>query len=203
MCFVIGFIGTRAFLQVIKSDKEANKPTVTVETTQESQKTTTEINTSIITSPTTTTVILTTTTPILTTTQTTTKKPETTTKKITTYKSSATEEIITENNTEEIQWVEFNCSAYCTCTVCTNGGGITASGTVPKADWTIAASKNYPFGTLIYIEGYGTYCVEDRGGAINNNKLDLYFATHQEACNFGRRYLKGYVVRWGYGNGDK
>lgn len=100
------------------------------------------------------------------------------------------------------EWIEFNCSAYCTCTICTNGGGITASGTIPKANWTIAASKNYPFGTLIYIEGYGTFCVEDRGGAINDNKIDIYFSTHQEACNFGRQYLKGYVVRWGYEDGN-
>ena len=104
--------------------------------------------------------------------------------------------------TDEIEWIDFNCSAYCTCVQCTGGGGITASGTVPKANWTIAASRQYPFGTLIYIEGYGTYCVEDRGGAINNNKIDIYFGTHSEACNFGRRYLRGYVVRMGYGNGN-
>lgn len=96
-------------------------------------------------------------------------------------------------------WITFNCSAYCCCTICTPGGGITASGTVPLENWTIAASKSYPFGTLIYIEGLGTYCVEDRGGAITNNKLDIYFPTHQEACNFGRQHLNGYVIRWGYG----
>lgn len=105
-----------------------------------------------------------------------------------------------ENPTEG--WINFNCTAYCTCTICTNGGGITASGTVPQANWTIAASKNYSFGTLIYIEGYGTYCVEDRGGAITDNKLDIYFGSHKEACNFGRQQLKGYVVRWGYDNGN-
>lgn len=140
-----------------------------------------------------------------TTTQDTTVVKETTTnvtgtKTMSEYKSSGQEVAVSnvDVNEDNVEWIEFNCSAYCTCEKCTGGGGITASGTVPQANWTIAASKSYPFGTLIYIEGYGTYCVEDRGGAINNNKLDIYFATHEEACNFGRQQLKGYVVRWGY-----
>lgn len=107
---------------------------------------------------------------------------------------------IAEVNDQET-WIYFNCSAYCSCVKCTGSGkGITASGNITKPNWTIAASKKYPFGTLIYIEGYGTYCVEDRGGAINDNKLDIYFASHSEACEFGRKQLRGYVVRWGYGN---
>lgn len=127
-------------------------------------------------------------------TTTTTKATTTTQKKVTTYAASKTEQV----EEDGIEWITFNCSAYCICTVCTNGGGITASGTIPQVDWTIAAGRMYPFGTLIYIEGYGTYCVEDRGGAISNEKIDIYFNTHQDACNFGRRYLKGYIVRWGY-----
>ena len=44
----------------------------------------------------------------------------------------------------------------------------------------------------IKIKGMGTYIVQDRGGAIKGNKIDIFFNTHQEALNFGRRtvYIK-------------
>ena len=31
------------------------------------------------------------------------------------------------------------------------------------------------------------YTVEDRGGAIQGNHIDIYFDTHQEALNFGKQ----------------
>ena len=53
-------------------------------------------------------------------------------------------------------------------------------------------SSKYPFGTKVEIKGMGTYIVQDRGGAINGNRIDIYFDSHSEALNFGRRtvYLK-------------
>ena len=56
-------------------------------------------------------------------------------------------------------------------------------------DGTIAAdTQYYPFGTRMYIEGYGWGRVEDRGGAIKGpNRIDLYFDSHQEALQWGRR----------------
>lgn len=92
-------------------------------------------------------------------------------------------------------WIWANVSAYCACMQCCGKtNGITASGTQATANRTIAASSTYAFGTKIEIEGMGTYVVEDRGGAITGNKIDIYFATHQEALNFGRRQLKIKVV---------
>jgi 3D (Asp-Asp-Asp) domain-containing protein len=43
-----------------------------------------------------------------------------------------------------------------------------------------------PFGTKVIIDG-NTYIVQDRGGAIKGNRIDLYFDSHQEALNFGRQ----------------
>jgi 3D (Asp-Asp-Asp) domain-containing protein len=34
----------------------------------------------------------------------------------------------------------------------------------------------------------------DRGSAIVGNHLDLYFDTHEEACEWGMRTVRGYVV---------
>ena len=38
------------------------------------------------------------------------------------------------------------------------------------------------------------YVVQDRGGAITGNHFDIYFNTHQEALNFGRRITSAYLV---------
>ncbi len=56
-------------------------------------------------------------------------------------------------------------------------------------DGTIAAdTKYYPFGTRMFIEGYGWGKVEDRGSAIKGPKrIDLYFDSHQDALEWGRK----------------
>lgn len=80
--------------------------------------------------------------------------------------------------------------------------GQTASGTMPReagrfSYGTIAAdTKYYPFGTKMYVPGYGWGMVEDRGGAIKGPKrIDLYFDSHQDALNWGRQTLKVQVIK--------
>jgi 3D (Asp-Asp-Asp) domain-containing protein len=98
------------------------------------------------------------------------------------------------NNTTE--WITANVTAYCGCaSCCGKSTGITASGTKATAGRTIAASSNYAFGTKIEIQGYGTYTVEDRGGAISGNRIDIYFNSHSEALAFGRKSLLIRVVK--------
>jgi len=87
-------------------------------------------------------------------------------------------------------YVEMNVSAYCICTKCCGkwSDGITASGK-PAKGLIIAAPPEYAFGTIMEVPGYGRAVVEDRGGAIKGNKIDLLFPTHQSALNWGRQYL--------------
>lgn len=93
------------------------------------------------------------------------------------------------------KWIWANVSAYCACAKCCGKtNGITASGAKAKANHTIAAPSTYKFGTKIEIAGMGVYTVEDRGGAIKGNKIDIYFNSHAEALKFGRRNLKIRVV---------
>ena len=47
--------------------------------------------------------------------------------------------------------------------------------------------KSIPFGTKIYIDGVGERILQDRGGTIKGNRIDLYFSDHQSALNFGRQ----------------
>jgi 3D (Asp-Asp-Asp) domain-containing protein len=69
--------------------------------------------------------------------------------------------------------------------------GITASGTKAKPGTLAADTRYYPFGTVIYIPGYGYGIVEDRGGDIKGrHRLDLYYNTHKEARHWGRKRLQ-------------
>lgn len=84
--------------------------------------------------------------------------------------------------------IECVITAYCHCAKCCGKtDGITASGDKATEGVTIAMDKSMPFGTKIYIDGVGERIVQDRGGAIKGNRIDLYFDSHQEALNFGRQ----------------
>lgn len=65
--------------------------------------------------------------------------------------------------------------------------GQTASGTMAKPGTIAADTRRYPFGTIMYVEGYGYGRVEDRGGAIKGNKIDLFFRRHGKALEWGRQ----------------
>jgi 3D (Asp-Asp-Asp) domain-containing protein len=79
------------------------------------------------------------------------------------------------------------------------GFGITTSGTKTRQYHTIAMSKRYPFGTKVRIEGFGNtiFVVEDRGGAIIGNRIDLYFKSVKDAKKFGRQTRNVYIISLG------
>jgi len=97
----------------------------------------------------------------------------------------------------------LNASAY-TASTCgkapgSAGYGRTASGAMASAWYTLAAGSGYPMGTVMYIPYFsnqpngGWFVVQDRGGAISNNKLDVYMDTYNECIQFGRRNLECYI----------
>lgn len=77
------------------------------------------------------------------------------------------------------------------------GGGKTYSGTVPKADHTIAADTSVlPMGTKVFINNT-VYTVEDIGGAVKGNLLDIFYASYEEAAGvtaLGHRYLEVFAA---------
>lgn len=103
----------------------------------------------------------------------------------------------TEEHKEENHLVSlgtYKITAYCGCAKCCGKtDGITASGTKVTAGRTIAAPPEIPFGTKISINGH-IYTVEDRGGAIKGNRIDIYFETHQAALDFGVQYIEVFKV---------
>ena len=98
------------------------------------------------------------------------------------------------SNTSTTGGTVYKITAYCPCAKCcgkTNGR--TASGTKATAGRTVAASSKFSFGTKLNIGGH-VYTVEDRGGAINGNKIDIFVNSHAEALAWGVRYLNVNVV---------
>lgn len=68
--------------------------------------------------------------------------------------------------------------------------GITADGTKAKRGTLAADTDHYPFGTRIYVPGYGWGTVHDRGSAIKGpGRLDVYFPTRKQALQWGRQNL--------------
>ena len=91
---------------------------------------------------------------------------------------------------------EFKLTGYCNCSKCCgHSSGKTASGTYPVEGRTVAASKKFPFGTKLYIEGLGEYVVEDRGG-FASNVIDVYSNTHSGCYRAEyNRTAKVYVIK--------
>jgi len=67
---------------------------------------------------------------------------------------------------------------------------ITASGEEVVPWKTAAAGHNIPFGSYVLIEGNGLWRINDRGGLIGPQNIDIAVNTTQEARNFGRQRLQ-------------
>ncbi len=87
--------------------------------------------------------------------------------------------------------IKVQVTAYCSnC----DGGSKTSSGTYPH--WGTLASNSLPFGTRVYIEGYGEGVVEDRGG-MASNVIDIYMGDQpdESVCNaWGRKTMTVYIL---------
>lgn len=80
---------------------------------------------------------------------------------------------------------------------------ITSSGDQASRGITVSASKDIPLGTKVYVpyfdglDGWdngGIFTVQDRGGAITKNHMDVYMNTKTEAYKFGRKHLDVYIL---------
>ncbi|MDW7673200.1 MAG: 3D domain-containing protein [Bacillota bacterium] len=68
--------------------------------------------------------------------------------------------------------------------------GITKTG-LPTDSGVIAADPNViPLGTVVWVEGYGYAVTLDIGGVIKGNIIDAWFATEEEALDWGRRKVR-------------
>lgn len=88
----------------------------------------------------------------------------------------------------------YKITGYDTCAECCGkSDGITASGTQATVGRTCAASKDLPFGTRLYIEGIGERVVEDRGGGVKGDHIDVLCEDHP-ACYAVTGYYEVYAI---------
>lgn len=73
--------------------------------------------------------------------------------------------------------------------------GQAASGVYAQEGVTVACGPEYPFGTVFLIEGIGPRVCQDRGGAIDDGDLDIYFRDREKALRFGVQDLRAVVMR--------
>lgn len=90
-------------------------------------------------------------------------------------------------------------TAYCPCPKCcgTQSPGITSIG---KDAWTpgLAADPIYlPYGTKVFVPGYGLSVIDDTGGAMRRHwrrngllHIDVRMTYHYEARQWGKQYLR-------------
>ena len=90
----------------------------------------------------------------------------------------------------------FKITAYCPCSKCCGkwADGITSTGVTATEGRTIAVDPSViPYGSIIEING-NRYVAEDCGGAIKNNRIDLYFDSHEDALEWGVQNIEVYLV---------
>lgn len=102
---------------------------------------------------------------------------------------------------------EFILTAYCGCEECCgewaigrpvdeNGRAIVygASGQRLEQGVSIAVDPSViTYGTRVEIDG-GIYIAQDCGGAIKENRIDVYFENHSDALSFGVQTKPVYII---------
>lgn len=116
--------------------------------------------------------------------------------------STTVKKTTTLSSDSDKNWKTFTLTFYTNLPSENGGYTITASGKSLK--FGMVASNYYPLGKKIYLTGYGTMTVEDRGGSNFNNsyRLDVFIPRKsgesnttylRRVNNLGVRKVKGYV----------
>lgn len=102
--------------------------------------------------------------------------------------------------------IEAELTAYCNCDICSEAWGSQTSMQTHTRVGVIAAPKDIPLGSQIYIpelENYkedGIFNVEDRGGAVvvksdGTHIIDIWLPDHKQVNEFGRKKVIVYLIR--------
>lgn len=99
---------------------------------------------------------------------------------------------------------EFRVTAYCSCEICcgqwaeNRPDGIVYGASGEELVAGVSCASPLPFGTVLEVEGVGTYIVQDRTASwvvdkYGENLVDIYFDDHQAALEFGLQYHDVYM----------
>ena len=93
---------------------------------------------------------------------------------------------------------EHRLSFYCSCHKCTGewADGTTYTGTTATEGRTIAVDPSkIELGSKVYIDGLGEFIAEDIGGAIKENRIDIYLSSHSDCIRRGIEYREVWEVK--------
>ena len=82
--------------------------------------------------------------------------------------------------------------------ICNDGTAMsTATGMIPRKGVAAVNPSEIPYGTMIFVPGYGWARAEDTGGMIRQRTdlIDLCMDSHAEAVRWGRKTLKVLIAR--------
>lgn len=104
----------------------------------------------------------------------------------------------------------FRVTAYCSCPKCCgewaynrdkdeNGDEIVLGASGQRLVSGVSAAGTLPFGTKVNLDGFGEVVIQDRFAKwivdkYGKNVIDLYFINHDEAVEWGVKYLEGEVL---------
>lgn len=91
--------------------------------------------------------------------------------------------------------VKAKVTAYCPCSKCCGiySDGFTSTGRLASTKGAAVDPKRIPYGTELFIKGYGLVKADDTGVAMRKADgihIDLRFPTHQAALEWGVRYIE-------------
>lgn len=109
-----------------------------------------------------------------------------------------------ESAPEKVCLGEYRITAYCACEKCcgewakNRPGGIVVGAAGIELVAGVSCASPLPFGTIVEVEGLGTYIVQDRTASwvaekYDNKVIDIYFDSHEAACEFGLKFANVYV----------
>lgn len=95
----------------------------------------------------------------------------------------------------------FTVTAYCSCSECCgkwSGHKMSiptqAGVPYPVEGYTISVDPEViPLRSVVELEGRGTRYAHDTGGSIKGKRIDLFFASHGDALEFGRQELEVWI----------
>lgn len=135
------------------------------------------------------------------------------TEQTTTTLEDTTEDEVVEEVEEEVTPADvrtFRVTAYCSCPKCCgewaygrdkdeNGDEIVLGASGQRLVSGVSAAGTLPFGTKVNLDGFGEVVIQDRFAKwivdkYGKNVIDLYFINHDEAVEWGVKYLEGEVL---------
>ena len=93
----------------------------------------------------------------------------------------------------------FKITFYCPCRKCSGPyGHKTSSGAYATEGRTIAVdTRVIPYGTKVYIEGFGEFVAEDTGDVwVRGNHIDIFLEDHDRCLDskHGKKYKEVYII---------